>query len=229
MNTYSIKSILLVFLFFSYYGVGFSQSNFETLGETTFAVNFNVNKSYIMNFDIRSRYYFYKNDQIFFNQRQLDIIHFSTFNLNYNQNISLGIQYRNRDLFENFSNEIRVIEQFNFKNNKIGFRIGHRFRTEQRYLLSSTIFRQRYRLTFDIPLNGEKLNIGETFLVTSIETLLSINKLSKPEYDYRTCLLLGWQVSKDFIFQGGIEYRLEAFNINTEHKLFLLTTGILKL
>ncbi len=206
-----------------------AQNDFEALGESSFAVNHKVSQNYGINIALRSRYYLYKNDELTITQRQLDLVHFSNFKLNYKYDLSLGLQYRNRDLFSNSLNELRLTEQFNYKKRSFGLRYGHRFRTEQRILKTDIIFRQRYRFAVDFPLNGEKLDSGETYFVGSIEGLLSLSKHDAPEIDYRTTAQIGWQLTEDLKLQTGLEYRLEAFNIKAENSIFILTSAILRI
>lgn len=206
----------------------FAQNNFEGLGETSFAINTNVSSSYKINFAIRSRYYTYKNEAFHIENRQLDFVHFSTLNLDYNHSLSLGIQYRLRESIDGESNELRLTQQFNYTHKNQALRFGHRFRFEQRILNNLTIFRSRYRYALDFPLNGEKLDVGESYLVTSMEVLLSLNRNIKPELDHRTTAHLGWLVSEKLKLQIGLEYRFEALNLKTEEKLFALTSFILK-
>jgi len=205
-----------------------SQNNFESLGETAFALNHKVSYNYKMNFAARSRYYLYKDQNFNFESRQIDLVHFSTINLDYNHSLSLGIQYRIRASIDGGNNELRLTQQFNHTKKNLALRFGHRIRFEQRILEDLTILRSRYRFALDFPLNGEKLNVGENYLITSTETLLSKSKKIKPELDLRATAHLGWLISEKTKIQFGLEYRLEALNINTEEKLFLLTTFILK-
>lgn len=221
------KNLICVLLFVCFKNV--AQNNFETLGESAFAVNHKVSKNYSLNFALKDRYYLYKAADFTFEQRQIDIVHFSTFKLNYNHDLSVGLQYRNRDLFSNSSNELRITEQFNYKKQKIGIRYGHRFRAEQRILNTKTIFRQRYRFAIDFPLNGEKLNIGESYLVNTVEGLLSVSKKDRPETDIRISSQIGWQVTEVLKLQTGLEHRFEAFNLKTKNNLFILTTAVLKI
>ncbi len=219
-------------LFFSlvyFYGLAlFSQNNFEGLGETGFAINHKVNSDYKINFSVRSRYYLYLDDDLNFENRQLDVVHFSTLNLDYNHSLSLGIQYRIRESIDGGSNELRLTQQFNYTKKNQALRFGHRVRFEQRILDELTILRTRYRFALDFPLNGEKLDVGESYLVTSMEALLSKSKKMKPELDHRTTAQIGWLFSEQLKFQIGMEYRFEVFNIETEEKLFILTSLILK-
>ncbi|WP_299524842.1 DUF2490 domain-containing protein [Winogradskyella sp.] len=207
----------------------YAQSNFEGLGESGFALNKRLSSHYKFNFAVRSRYYLYQDDALNFENRQLDFVHFSTLNLDYNHALSLGVQYRLRATIDGESDELRFTQQFNYTKKNHALRFGHRVRFEQRILDELTIFRSRYRFAVDFPLNGEKLDVGEGYLISSIEGLLSISKRIKPELDYRTTTHIGWLVSEALKLQFGLEYRFEAFNIDTEEKLFLLTSAILKI
>jgi len=207
----------------------FAQDNFESLGETGLAINHNVSNTYRINFSARSRYYLYRTSDVSFEKRQLDLVHFSTFNLSYNHSASFGIQYRLRESFDGGSNELRLTQQLNYTKRNLALRFGHRFRLEQRILDDITILRSRYRFALDFPLNGEKTDIGEAYLVTSMEALLSLSDAEKPKLDHRTTTQIGWLISKKLKLQTGLEYRFEALNISTDHLLFVLTTAILKL
>ncbi len=206
-----------------------AQDNFGSFNESVLAINHKVTKGYSINFALESRYFLYQNKTYLIKQQQLDIAHFSTFKLNFNHSLSLGLEYRNRAIFNQGSNEFRVTEQFNYKKQRLGVRYGHRIRSEQRILDTKTIFRQRYRFAVDFPLNGEKLDIGEAYLVNSVEGLLSLSKLDKPETDVRITAQIGWQLNEKLKLQIGLEHRLEAFNLITQHHLFILTNAILKI
>ncbi|MFD1062837.1 DUF2490 domain-containing protein [Winogradskyella litorisediminis] len=222
-----IKSIIVILLCF----IGFqlsSQENFEGLGETALAINHDFSDSYKTNVSVRSRYYFYQDKNFEFENRQVDFVHFSTLKLNYNHSISLGVQYRIRESIDGGNNELRFTQQFNYTKQNRALRFGHRLRIEQRILPNFTILRYRYRFALDFPLNGEKLDIGESYLVLSTEALLSQSEAIKPEIDHRTTANIGWAISKSSKIQFGLEYRFEALNLQTEHKLFVLSSFILK-
>lgn len=227
MSMHYIKSTLHLVIFLVNFTV-FSQDNFNILGESSVALNYNVSKNYSVNFALRSRYFLYQ-DTFTYKQQQLDFYHFSTFKLNYIHNLSFGIYYRNRDWFETGSDEWRFTQQFNYTKQQLGVRYGHRFRLEQRIFDNFTSFRQRYRFAIDFPLNGEKLNIGEPYLICSTESLLSISKLTKPLFDQRVTTQIGWQISEKLKLQTGLEYRLEGYNVIARNDLFVLSGAICKL
>lgn len=207
-----------------------AQDNMQSLGETAFSINHKISKSYSINFAARSRYFLYEDGILKYKQQQIDVFHFSTFSLNYNHKLSFGVYYRHRGWFDSRGdNETRFTQQFNYTKQKLGVRFGHRFRTEQRLLNTKTIFRQRYRFAVDFPLNGEKLDIGEAYLVSAVEGLLSLSKPDKPETDIRLSSQIGWQVTQQLKLQAGLEHRAEVFNLVAKHYLFLLTSAVLKI
>ena len=222
------KPVVIVILFL----LGFNsiaQNKLASLGESALSLNHKVSKNYSVNFAMRSRYILYNDNGLQYKQQQIDVFHFSTFHLNYNHKLSFGLYYRNRDWFNTGSDELRFTQQFNFTKQKLGWRYGHRFRAEQRVLNTKTILRQRYRFAVDFPLNGEKLNIGEAYLVNTIEGLLSLTDSEKPETDMRIACQIGWQISEDLKLQTGLEHRFEAFNLAVKNNLFVLTSAILKI
>jgi len=206
-----------------------AQEDFEGLGESAFALNHKTSNNYKINFALRSRYYLYQDETFNIENRQLDLVHFSTFSLDYNHSLSLGIQYRFRESIDGGENEFRFTQQFNYTKTNEAKRFGHRLRLEQRLFDDLTIIRFRYRFALDTPLNGKKLDVGESYIMTSIEALLSCSKFIKSEVDHRTTLQIGWLLSQKLKLQLGLEYRFESFNIITEEKLFLLSSCILKI
>lgn len=228
MNMFYTKSLFISILLFVGLNI-YSQNDFESLGETSFSLNHSVNNDYKLNFSLRSRYFLYKDENFKTENRQVDIVHFSTYNLSYNKSLSLGIQYRLRENIDGGSNELRLTQQYNYTKSSLAVRYGHRFRLEQRILSTLTILRLRYRFSLDFPLNGEQLDLKETYLIASMEALLSTSKNIRPEVDHRTTAQIGYLLSNSIKIQLGLEYRFENFDSATEEKLFLLTSFILKI
>ena len=206
-----------------------SQNDFTAFFEPSFAMNHKVNDSYKVNFSTVARNYIYRDDEFEFTVRQLQFVHFSTFSFNSNNSVSAGIMYRFRENFEDKSNELRFTQQYNYANRPNVIRFGHRFRTEQRITTNNTVHRFRYRFTIDLPLSGEKLDIGEAYFVANAESLLSITKVISSQIDQRFTTQIGWQWTKNLKFQTGLEYRFENYTNDTQDILFALTTLILKL
>ncbi|WP_430411505.1 DUF2490 domain-containing protein [Kordia sp.] len=207
----------------------FSQNDFTTFFEPLFAVNHKVNDTYKVNFATKARNYIYRDDEFEFTMRQFEFIHFSTYSFNSNHSVSAGIMYRFRENFEDKSNELRLTQQYNYAYRPNVIRFGHRFRSEQRITTDQTVHRFRYRFTIDFPLQGDKLDVGEPYLVTNVESLLSVAKTDLPQIDQRFTTQIGWQWTKNLKLQTGLEYRFENYTNTTSEILFVLTSVILKM
>ncbi|MDO7136854.1 DUF2490 domain-containing protein [Algibacter lectus] len=217
-----IKSLLLLtFIFINF--EAFSQEHFSALGETTFGLNKKVSETYGINFTLRSRYFLYKDEQLKYNQQQIDLYHFSKLKLDKRHSLSLGTYYRTRDLFNSGSNELRFTQQFTYKKQSPNMRFSHRLRAEQRFLKNKTIFRERYRFSLNLPINND------TYFIGALEGLLSLTKQTTLELDERSTAQFGWLLSDTLKLQAGLEHRLETFNIEPQHYVFVLTTAVINI
>ena len=228
MTMYFIKCLGLNAIFLLSANL-FGQTNFTGYIEPDISINYEVATNYSHNFEISQRSYFY-DDSFHIKIRQIDISHFSKLKIQSNQSIALGLQYRFRNAFEDDKeNELRVTQQYNITQQYGSIRFGNRFRTEQRITKPLTTHRFRYRFALDVPLNGEKLDIGEPYFIASTESLLSLAPANKPEYDQRLTAYLGWLMSGEAKIQAGAEYRVENYTQQTENVLFLLTSLVFSL
>jgi len=201
----------------------------ESFHENEFAIRHSFSKTYSANFGLSSRAFLYTEGDLLYRMRQAQISHFSTFKLDLKHSLALGLMYRNRDLFEDSSNEMRLTQQFNKKTISRTWRLGHRFRSEQRFYENFTEFRFRYRFAIDVPLQGLKLDVGETYFIVTNESLLTSSKINKPEIEYRISPSIGLLLSKDLNLEFGIELRLDKLNIETENSYFFNTSIELKI
>lgn len=233
MSMYYTNRLLIVFLFCFYLAsinIARAQENLTGFWQPQMAINYNVNPTYSHNFSIAQRIFIYEDEGVTLNTRQLDLAHFSRLKTRDNQSVGLGVQYRFRNLFDKDSeNELRFTQQFNITNKPRNIRFGHRLRTEQRVTRTRTIHRFRYRYALDFPLQGEQLDIGESYFIGTAESLLSIANTNLPQYDQRFTLHLGWLLNRYAKLQTGLEYRLEDYTQETEHLIFLLSSLIISL
>ncbi|WP_343488114.1 DUF2490 domain-containing protein [Allomuricauda sp. d1] len=218
-----IKRVYLLILFLVALSLH-AQENFTSYLQPQVAINYKVSSFYTHNFSLENRNYTIESGESRFRVRHLHLAHFSNLKIKDNQSIALGIQYRFRQAFDDGSNELRLTQQYNLTKQALVTRFGHRLRTEQRITKNLTTHRFRYRFSMDFPLRGERLDVGEPYLVGNWESLLSVAKTKLPEYDQRFTLNLGWLLTKKTKFQVGAEYRFEDFTHQTQHVLFLLTT-----
>lgn len=228
MTMYSIKTIcggLTLLLFQSVMA-----QSFTGYWEPEIALNYKVGTNYSHNFSLDMRNYTYRTNDLQLRTRHIDIAHFSKLDIGSSQSLAIGIQYRSRDVFEDEEqNELRFTQQYNITHQRGNIRFGDRLRTEQRITSDRTIHRFRYRLALDLPLQGEKLDVGEPYFVASTESLLSVTRSNGPEWDQRITTNIGWLLSNTAKFQTGLEYRFEDYTQKTENILFLFSSLIFSL
>ena len=154
----------------------------------------------------------------------IEIVHFSTMAVSDNQRLGLGLQYRFRENFDDSGqNEFRLTEQFIWKLPKASGALAHRIRAEQRFFPGRTLHRFRYRISRDLPLQGQDLNLKETFLVGHLETVFTAADMRSPQYDQRFTLGLGWLIGLKTVWLNSLEYRLENYTQLTSHRVFLIS------
>ena len=226
MTMFSIRRCLLLLVLLGMYSLSAQDVGYW---QPQVALNYQVTETYSHNFSIENRNFILRDDKGEFSIRHIDLNHFSKWTVGSGQSVALGVKYRFRAAFDDGGNELRFTQQFNTANRKNIVRFGHRLRTEQRIFDDLTIHRFRYRFTADMPLQGEKLDIGETYLVANVEWLLSAGKALKPSHDQRFTAQLGWQLAAKTKLQLGLEHRFEQSNIAVAHVTFLLTSAIFSL
>lgn len=219
-----VKKWCATVLFLSQVSLLLSQDNFTAYWQPAIALNYRVLGDYSHNFSIQNRNFIYNDESSQLRVRQIDFTHFSNYKLQDNQSISFGVLYRSRNPFDDGSNELRLTQQYTIQSRPYVIRYGQRFRTEQRITSIRTVHRFRYRFSIDFPLQGEKLDVGEAYLVGNLETLMSLAQMQQPQYDTRFTINFGWQLTTKTKLQLGSEYRLEDFSQGLERVLFFLST-----
>ncbi|NRA93166.1 MAG: DUF2490 domain-containing protein [Psychroserpens sp.] len=223
MNTLCTKA--LAFITVLLLGLpSYAQHETEVFSESAFALRKKFTNKYSVNFELSTRAFLYSQSDVLYRTRQAQISHFSALKLSLKESVALGIMYRNRDVFEASSNEFRITQQYNRKSIFKALRFGHRLRSEQRFFDDFTAFRFRYRLALDLPLQGLKLDVGETYLILTNEALLTSANVIKPEIGYRAASSLGILLSETLNLEFGLELRLGQFNIRTEDVIFFNTS-----
>lgn len=223
-----IRWLPLLFLLWGIYGLG--QEGLTVFAEPSVALNYRVGPHLKQNASIRSRHFLVRDGESFTQTRQADLSVYTSYTWLGNSSVALGVMYRFRDPFQPGSgNELRVTEQFDFRRSFGPVRLGQRARWEQRIFQANTVHRLRYRLSADLPLQGEKADVREFYLIGQGEPLLSLGRSRAPQWDLRLTGWLGYQISGNTRLQIGGEYRWEALNTRTREVLLFLTSLVLTL
>lgn len=153
----------------------------------------------------------------------------TSFAFSYSQSVrlKLGAFYIHRfvtPLIDDGKYEHRLAQQIGYlffiKDN----RISTRFRTEQRFRDSGLVNRWRFRVGYDFPLIGERLDVNEPYVILSNEFLPQFNT-TWHGLENRLFLGIGWLLEGKKMFETGLEYRLLNLLLQKSNKhIFVLST-----
>lgn len=115
------------------------------------------------------------------------------------------IRLRNNQIFH------RAIQQFTIIDQLGSVRLGHRISTDQTFSSNSpTEYRLRYRISFEIPLNGQTIDNRELYIRFNNEYLGSIEDRVF-DMEIRVVPLLGINVTNNNKLEAGLDYRTSSF------------------
>jgi hypothetical protein len=141
-----------------------------------------------------------------------------------NTGVSLATGYMHR--FVNGKDVHRTLQQYAWVQRKEGYRMAHRLRSDQTFRKGdSPIFRMRYRLSFDVPLEGMSQNIGEFYLVPAIEQLLILQS-DMLDGETRLLLRLGRNLSASTKLEIGMDHRFDGYIVEEERHRTWMTAGL---
>ena len=87
----------------------------------------------------------------------------------------------------------------------------------------------RYRIALDRPLNGDKLDVGEAYLIIASELLHSMSRSASAFTGNRWTFQIGWAISEDVKFQLGLEHRFGDIFNKVQHSTFILSSAAIKI
>ncbi|MDX1651582.1 MAG: DUF2490 domain-containing protein [Brumimicrobium sp.] len=128
-----------------------------------------------------------------------------------------GYQYR----IEDGGNNHRSIQQITWLNTFRTFRVGSRLRADQRFSPDiSPEFRLRYRASSDIPLEGEKLDDGEKYVLLSLEFIPAIQG-GEFTLENRLVAGIGHYFDRSKKLEFTLDYRTDPYfpNVN-RHRIW---------
>lgn len=105
----------------------------------------------------------------------------------------------------------RSIQQFSLVQEWRGFRLGHRFATDQTFAPeTATSYRFRYRLGVELPFNGQSVDPKELYLKATHEYLYRLRGGSS-DLEVRLAPFLGYRIAGKHKVEFGLNYRLSSF------------------
>jgi len=119
----------------------------------------------------------------------------------------------------------RLIQQFTLVRRYETFRMAHRFSSDQTFNSENPReLRLRYRITAEIPLDGQSVDPGEFYLKLNNEYL---NSWQDGEYDLEIRLvpLAGFEFTDNNKLEFGLDYRLSSFIDGVLRNSFWINIG----
>lgn len=191
----------------------FSQQSYEIGLLPSINVNAKLKNDWALNFQLQSRQSMLKgdfgNDANFDFQYLLsDLSMITSKRIAPSQTLGLGYLLRLR------SNGVvghRVIQQYSYVRRYEMFRLSHRLSADQLFISGQKPeFRYRYRLSSEIPLDGQTVDVGEFYLKLNNEYLFS-TKADKSDLEVRLGPYLGYALTDATKFELGVDYRVNSF------------------
>lgn len=213
-------SIFIIFLSF----VSFSQDRLIAGFFPETGLNFKINERSGYLLKIESQHELIDNTSSFYPAARYehvltDVQSFFSYKFTYTVKGAVGYQYR---FAQNRTNSHRSIQQIAWVNKFRNFRLGSRVRTDQTFSpTDSPEYRLRYRAATDIPLQGERLDEGEKYLIVSNEF---IGSLQSNEFGLENRLVagIGHYFDKSKKLELSLDYRTDPYfpSIN-RHRIWL--------
>ncbi len=218
MITYFIRILFLVFLFHPLLGQAQNTPSIRWEPGISLTKGIDSRWSYNMSLSGRQRFTEFGEGERNLKTDRWEIKSFGTYTLFGGKKLSLGYMYRTVDPFEPESGwEHRITQQFAFITNFGGYRLGNKFRIEQRIRSSNYLTRVRYAISNDFPLQGESLDPKEFYLIGGNELVYAFNGLGE-ELENRFSLGIGRLIQGGQKIQFSVQSRYsDLISANQDH------------
>ena len=115
----------------------------------------------------------------------------------------------------------RSLQQVAYNTRGGAVRFGHRLRTDQTFTPNQpTLWRLRYRLSLEVPLQGQSLDPGEWYWLGSTEQLMRIRR-GDSSWEHRLSASLGYYFNARNKLEFGFDYRHdESFFFQSRNRLW---------
>lgn len=215
----SILFNFLLFLFCSHHS--YSQDTHSLLLEPEFNVVLQTKDQWSYSFGFAHRgliLEIYDEEKVpNYYTEHLELNHFTQYSFSSRFQVALRVRYRLREIFEDIEHdEIRFIEEFEYKHSERRFQPEHRVRIEQR-IEDLVSYRVRYAFSVSQPISSDFLFILGT------EALYPIAENQKPEPEQRFEIGIGNTSFEHLELSFGLEYRLANYIRDPQREYFILT------
>lgn len=202
-----------------------AQNNLLSIGFFPEAsLNYKLNSLYSITHKVESQHGIFDNqsqlnEELEYNHILTDLQTFIDRRINPYIKVALGYQYR----IEKGENTHRPIQQISILQRESKYRIGHRVRTDQTFFRETEmLWRFRYRIKGQIPLQGLELDDGEKYLILSNETIYMYQN-GEDDIENRFVISLGFYFDDKNKLEVGFDYRTDDYLVEDRfrHRLWL--------
>lgn len=223
MKLYSCAALLCVTIFILANSHLQSQTRFSTGFFPEISLSYKLNKHYSITHKIESQHGFFDNQselnkELEYEHVVTDLQSFLERRINPYIKVALGYQYR----IEDGENTHRPIQQISILQRESKYRIGHRIRTDQTFFKEAEIlWRLRYSIKGQVPLQGLELDPGEQYLIVSNE-LIYMNQNGEDDLENRFVASLGFYFDDKNKLEVGLDYRTDDYLVEDRfrHRLW---------
>ncbi len=225
MNT-NRRNILMVLLCLQFTGVILSQQTYQVGLLPSINLNSKLKKNWSLNSKLESRQLLRRglwNDSVLENYNYVltDLSLVTAKKVGLNGKIAGGYLIR----LENGEVIHRIIQQYTTVQSKSGYRLAHRFLADQTISsIERPTFRLRYRLTAEIPLNGESVDMKEFYVKLNNEYVNSV-QANVYDLEIRLIPLLGYGINDHHKIELGLDYRVNSLFNNNPRQSFWTTVN----
>lgn len=176
------------------------------------SLSYKLDKNYSMTHKIESQHGIFDkqsqlNEELEYNHVLTDLQTFVNRKISPFVRFTLGYQYR----IEEGENTHRPIQQISILQRESRYRIGHRIRTDQTFFKeASPLWRGRYQIKGQIPLQGFELDPGEKYLSISNEVIYMYQS-GEDDIENRLTASLGYYFNDKNKLELGFDYRTDDY------------------
>lgn len=173
-------------------------------------MNKKLNDVFKLNLKTEARESIYKAGKYNFQHDLIDISAIISKKVGLNQSVAGGYLFRvkNKEIVHG------LIQQYVTTHKYFIIRMAHRFSSDQTFAKENTTIRLRYRISSQIPLQGQSVNSKEFYLKTNNE-YLNTWKSGGYDLEIRLSIILGYEFNDNNKLEFGIENRADSFIGNT--------------
>lgn len=221
-----MKYFFAVFLLVFLIGKTFAQDTYSLGTLPSFNLNKGLGNNWSLNFKAETRLRFMQGEfgadvPVDFNFQTADFALTASRKTGLNNSLAGGylIRQRGEQTYHRFIQQFTIVKRFE------SFRLAHRFSSDQTFNSEEPWeLRLRYRITTEIPLNGQSVDPGEFYLKLNNEYLNSWQE-SEPDLEIRLVPLAGYEFTDNNKLEFGLDYRLSSFLDGGSRNSFWINIG----